>query len=119
VDILLAYRAQNMLDTPTSFRSIETQAVLNNPGIGRHSPSMIRKRPKRYVSKDLLATAVRKHFNAVAVNEQEVVLDFLYTVKNQGRFVKHPGLAGMAEGAPQRNFFKRFGIVLKNPEDRD
>jgi Sin3 binding region of histone deacetylase complex subunit SAP30 len=39
---------------------------------------------ERRVPKEQLAMAVRKDFNAAAVNEAEVVTNFLYVVKNQG-----------------------------------
>jgi hypothetical protein len=46
---------------------------------------MARPKDKRRVSKDNLALAVRKDFNAAGVSEQEVVTAFLYTVHNQGK----------------------------------
>ena len=47
---------------------------------------MARKISKRKVAKEQLALTVRKHVNALAVNETDVVVDFLYKVKNQGLF---------------------------------
>ena len=51
---------------------------------------MARKREERKTSKDQLATAVRKHFNGLAVNETEVVVDFLYKVKEKGTICHTP-----------------------------
>lgn len=36
------------------------------------------------MSKDQLALAVRKNFNALAIHESEVIVDFIYSVKHQG-----------------------------------
>ena len=44
-------------------------------------------RDRRRVSKEHLALAVRKHFNATSASEPEVVSSFLYTVYNQGMSV--------------------------------
>jgi len=60
------------------------QIVLSNPGIGRYSPTMARHQDRRRVSKDQLALAVRKNFNALAIHESEVIVDFIYSVKHQG-----------------------------------
>jgi len=46
---------------------------------------MALKREKRKVTKEHLALAVRKHFKGLAVNESDVVVDFLYKVKCQGK----------------------------------
>ncbi|KAL1623019.1 hypothetical protein SLS56_008430 [Neofusicoccum ribis] len=45
---------------------------------------MARKKNERRISKEQLATAVRKNFNALAVSESEVIVDLLYKVKMQG-----------------------------------
>jgi len=60
------------------------QIVLSNPGIGRYSPTMARHQDRRRVSKEQLALAVRKNFNALAIHESEVIVDFIYSVKHQG-----------------------------------
>ena len=44
---------------------------------------MARAKDRRRVSKEHLALAVRKDFNAAGVIEQEVVTSFLYSVHNQ------------------------------------
>lgn len=74
------------MDTPSAFKSPLNQALLTNPGIGRHSPTMARKRAQRKVSKDQLALAVRKNFNGAAVNEVNVMVDLLYKVRNQSEW---------------------------------
>ena len=45
---------------------------------------MARQKDKRRVSKDYLALAIRKDFNASTVSENEAVTSFLYAVHNQG-----------------------------------
>lgn len=82
--LLHRYRKAYQLDVPTAFRSPMNAAILSIPGIGRLSPTMARKRAKRNTSKEQLALTVRKHFNGLAVNETDVVVDFLYKVKTQG-----------------------------------
>ncbi|KAI9726631.1 MAG: hypothetical protein M1828_000998 [Chrysothrix sp. TS-e1954] len=77
------YRTAYDLDAAPSFESSLNQAVLTNPGIGRQSPTMARRKQTRKSSKDQLAIAVRKHFNGLAVNETDVVVDFLYKTKTQ------------------------------------
>jgi hypothetical protein len=87
--LLDTYRTAYNLPTPSAFTSIQRQALLTNPGIGRHSPTMARQKDKRRVSKDQLALAVRKHFNSAAVNEIDVVVEVIYRVKNQGKKEPH------------------------------
>jgi hypothetical protein len=87
--LLDTYRTAYNLPTPSAFTSIQRQALLTNPGIGRHSPTRARQKDKRRVSKDQLALAVRKHFNSAAVNEIDVVVEVIYRVKNQGKKEPH------------------------------
>jgi hypothetical protein len=47
---------------------------------------MARPRSKRRVAKEQLALTVRKHFNSLPVNENEVLVDLLYKVKTKGEF---------------------------------
>lgn len=84
LETLQSYRNAYRLETPSAFKSPISAAILTAPGIGRYSPTMARKREKRKIPKDQLALAVRKHFNSVAVNETEVITDFVYAAKNQG-----------------------------------
>lgn len=57
-------------------------------GIGRFSPTMARHKSKRRVHKDQLALAVRKNFNALGVTESDVIVDWLYKTKNQGKLAR-------------------------------
>ena len=81
--ILQGYRRAYRLDTPSAFKNPLSHVVLGN-GIGRFSPTMARPKAKRRVQKEQLALAVRKNFNALGVNETDVIVDLLYKVKNQG-----------------------------------
>lgn len=45
---------------------------------------MARRKEKRRVSKEQLATNVRKHFNGAAVNEIDVVVELVYKSRNKG-----------------------------------
>lgn len=83
--LLETYRVAHNLPCPAAFTSPLNQALLTNPGIGRHSPTMARKKEKRRVSKDQLALAVRKNFNGAAVNEIDVVVELVYKVRNQDK----------------------------------
>jgi hypothetical protein len=40
------------------------------------------------VHKDQLALAVRKNFNALGVTESDVIVDWLYKTKNQGKLAR-------------------------------
>lgn len=84
IQLLNTYRVSHNLSTPAAFTSPLRQALLTNPGIGRQSPTMARKRDQRRVSKDQLALAVRKNFNGAAVSEIDVVVELVYKVRNQG-----------------------------------
>lgn len=81
--VLQGYRRAYHLDTPAAFKNPLSHVVLNQ-GIGRLSPTMARKKDKRRVKKEQLALAVRKNFNAQAVTETNCIVDWIYTVKNQG-----------------------------------
>ena len=65
--------------------------ILSNPGVGKHSPTMNVRRDRRRQTKEALATAVRKSFNAAAVVEGEVVVEFVYVVRanKAGRGFRH------------------------------
>ncbi|KAI9171056.1 LOW QUALITY PROTEIN: protein DnaJ [Paramyrothecium foliicola] len=83
-EILHAYRREHHLSTPTSFASSFHQCVLSQPGgIGLHSPTMARKRHARRQSKDRLALAVRKHFNGMGIQENDVIVDFIYKLRTE------------------------------------
>jgi len=49
------------------------------------SPTMARRKEQRRQSKEQLANTVRKHFNSMGIIENEVVVDFLYKVRHQGK----------------------------------
>lgn len=85
VSLLHGYRVIYRLPTPTAFKNHLNAAILSAPGIGRHSPTMVKKREKRKVGKNNLALSVRKHFNGLAINESEVIVDFLYKIKSEGQ----------------------------------
>lgn len=88
LSLLNTYRVSHHLSTPAAFTSPLNHALLANPGIGRQSPTMARRKDKRRVSKDQLATNVRKHFNGAAVNEIDVVVELVYKSKNKGEDMK-------------------------------
>jgi hypothetical protein len=81
--LLQGYRRAYRLDTPSSFRNAGSHIVLGQ-GIGKLSPTMARPKAKRRVEKSQLSLAVRKNFNAQAVSETNCIIDWMYTVKNQG-----------------------------------
>ncbi|THW69757.1 hypothetical protein D6D04_03568 [Aureobasidium pullulans] len=85
LSLLQEYRAAHRMETPSAFNSIRNQFLLTNPGIGRQSPTMARRKSKRKVPKEQLAMAVRKNFNDAAVNEIDVMVDLLYKVRNQDK----------------------------------
>jgi len=84
LELLNTYRVAHNLSTPAAFTSPLNQALLTNPGIGRQSPTMARKKDKRRVSKEQLALAVRKNFNSAAVSEIDVTVEMVYKVRHQG-----------------------------------
>ena len=86
LSILRAYRQAYRLNTPSAFTSASNERILTRPGgIGQFSPMMVRRNGARRVSKDHLALAVRKDFNAAMTHEPEVITSFLYSVHNQGK----------------------------------
>jgi len=74
------YRRTYRLTQPSCHASLRAAAVLTS-GIGKLSPSMARPRAKQRVPKETLALAVRKHFNALPVNENEAVVNTLYKAR--------------------------------------
>jgi hypothetical protein len=83
--ILHSYRHAYRLNTPAAFSKPYNQFILSRPGIGQLSPTMARRKDQRRQSKEQLANTVRKHFNGLGIQENEVVVDFLYKVRWQGR----------------------------------
>jgi histone deacetylase complex subunit SAP30 len=66
------------------------QLTLSQAGsTGLHSPTMARRKADRKQSREQLATVVRKHFNGVGIQENDVVVDFIHKVRSQG--ISKPG----------------------------
>ena len=83
--MLHSYRRTYRLNTPTAFSSEHRQWVLSRPGsVGLHSPTMARRKEFQRQSKDQLANTVRKHFNGLGVQENDIIVDFLHKVRSQG-----------------------------------
>ena len=83
-EALHSYRREYHLSTATSFVSKFHQWVLSRPGsIGQYSPTMIRKQQAQRQSKNGLATAVRKHFNNLGIQENDVIVDFIFKVRSE------------------------------------
>ncbi|KAG5918963.1 hypothetical protein E4U61_001281 [Claviceps capensis] len=83
-EYLHSYRREHQLSAPASFVSTFHHSVLSRPGsIGQYSPTMIRKVQAQRQSKDALATAVRKHFNGLGIQENDVIVDFIYKIRSQ------------------------------------
>ncbi|KAF5554882.1 uncharacterized protein FSUBG_5150 [Fusarium subglutinans] len=94
-DVLHAYRREHRLNTPSSFSSPYCQWILSQPnGIGIHSPTMVRRRQARRQSKDQLALAVRKHFNGMGVQENDVIVDFIYKIRHEPSRISKPHTGG-------------------------
>ncbi|KAK2028049.1 hypothetical protein LX32DRAFT_640300 [Colletotrichum zoysiae] len=82
-ETLHAYRREHHLNTPTSFSCSYRQLVLSRPGgIGLHSPTMARKKENRRQSKEQLTMSVRKHFNGLGIQENDVIVDFIHKVRS-------------------------------------
>lgn len=82
------YRTAYGIVSPAAFTSPLHQALLTNPGIGRQSPTMARRKEIRRVSREQLATSVRKHFNGAAVSEIDVVVELAYKVKHNSEWCR-------------------------------
>ncbi|OAA32153.1 hypothetical protein AAL_01485 [Moelleriella libera RCEF 2490] len=77
-ETLHSYRREHQLSTPAAFASKFHHTVMSLPGsIGRYSPTMVRKQQNRRQSKEGLAKAVRKHFNGLGIQENDVILEFI------------------------------------------
>lgn len=81
-DTLHRYNREHGLNAPNSFVSTFHQTVLSQPsGIGLYSPTMLRKKKQRQ-SKEQLARTIRKHFNGQGVNENDVIPETIFKVRN-------------------------------------
>ncbi|KXX75126.1 hypothetical protein MMYC01_208005 [Madurella mycetomatis] len=84
-EVLHAYRRAYRLKTPTAFVSDHHQWVLTQPGsIGLYSPTIARRNELRRQTKDELTRAVRKHFNGLGVQENDIITNFLHKARSQG-----------------------------------
>ncbi|TQV96518.1 hypothetical protein V2A60_003090 [Cordyceps javanica] len=82
-DALHAYRREHTLPSSTSFVSTFHQYILSEKaGVGLYSPTMARKRKARRQNKEQLALAVRKHFNGVGIQENDVIVDFISKIRH-------------------------------------
>lgn len=91
-DALHSYRREHHLAAPGSFVSTYHQWVLSRPGgIGMHSPTMVRRRQARRQTKEQLATTVRKHFNGLGIQENDVIVDLIYKVHTEKAEEAHAG----------------------------
>ncbi|KAM3526284.1 hypothetical protein NHJ13051_003540 [Beauveria bassiana] len=92
-DALHAYRREHALPSSTSFMSTYHEYILTEKaGIGLYSPTMVRKRKARRQNKEQLALAVRKHFNGVGIQENDVIVDFICKIRHS-KSVKLVGLS--------------------------
>lgn len=92
-EILHAYRRAYRLKTPTAFVSDHHEWVLTQPGsIGLYSPTIAQRKALRRQNKDQLTNVVRKHFNGLGVQENDIIVEFLHKVRSQG----------VTKGNPQR-----------------
>ncbi|KAG6006172.1 hypothetical protein E4U21_007282 [Claviceps maximensis] len=83
-EYLHSYRREHQLAVPASHVSTFHHTVLSRPGsIGQYSPTMIRKLQAQRQSKDGLAKAVRKHFNGLGIQENDVIVDFIYKIRSE------------------------------------
>ncbi|APA05335.1 hypothetical protein SS1G_09739 [Sclerotinia sclerotiorum 1980 UF-70] len=83
--VLHSYRYEHGMNTSPAFNSSYNQIVLSQSSIGRMSPTMVRKKEHKRQSKEQLANTVRKHFNSQSVNENDVIVKFLYKVRYQDK----------------------------------
>ncbi|KAK4448096.1 hypothetical protein QBC34DRAFT_118758 [Podospora aff. communis PSN243] len=84
-EVLHAYRRAYRLSTPTAFTSDYHQWVLTQAGsIGIYSPTIARRKELRRQTEDQLNNTVRKHFNGLGVQENDIIVDFLHKVRSQG-----------------------------------
>ncbi|KAK3687521.1 hypothetical protein B0T22DRAFT_457404 [Podospora appendiculata] len=101
-DVLHAYRRAYRLNTPTAFANDYHQWVLTQPGsVGIYSPTIARRKEFRRQSKDQLTGSVRKHFNGLGVQENDIIVDFLHKIRSQG--VSKPRPTRKVEHIPRGN----------------
>ncbi|KAF4552890.1 Hypothetical protein D9617_8g049030 [Elsinoe fawcettii] len=90
IEVLQRYRFQHRLPQPSPYTDSFARAVLENKGIGQHSPTAIAKRraAQKQTSKHHLAIAVRKHFNSMPADQTAVAAAMVYTINNQDKEFK-------------------------------
>ncbi|KAF1987523.1 hypothetical protein K402DRAFT_420324 [Aulographum hederae CBS 113979] len=95
---LHSYRRAYRLPTPSTFSNPLAHVFLTSTFIGKASPTMAQPRAHRRVQKEQLALAVRKHFNSLAVKEDDVMVETLCRVRDQERSfrMKFGPVAGQA-----------------------
>lgn len=70
---------------------------------------MARRKGRRRQSKEQLTHAVRKHFNGLGIQENEVVVDFLYKVHNMGTSPAfYRGCSLLTQPLADKSFRMRF-----------
>jgi histone deacetylase complex subunit SAP30 len=79
------YRREYRIDTPTTFANSYRHRILSLPGgVGKYSPTMLRRgKPGPGTvrqTKDQLQLAVRKHFNAMMVVENDVIASLIHKI---------------------------------------
>ncbi|KAI3329201.1 hypothetical protein HD806DRAFT_530601 [Xylariaceae sp. AK1471] len=83
-DVLHEYRREHRLDTPSATSNSYRHWTLSHTYFGLQSPTMARRAQFRRQSKEELAKAVRRHFNGVGIQENDVIVDFIHKVRNPG-----------------------------------
>jgi histone deacetylase complex subunit SAP30 len=85
--VLERYRTAYRLDVASAFYNSATQHLLNNR-VGLKSPTMAGGRvEKRRQPKRGLAEAIKKHFDTIPINEEQVIARFLYKTRTKGKLV--------------------------------
>lgn len=80
--MLHSYTRQHKLNYSSCFTSTFHQTILaQDGGIGAHSPTMLRRRKQRQ-NKEQLTQSVRKHFNGLGIQENDVIVDFIYKLRS-------------------------------------
>ncbi|KAG9258859.1 uncharacterized protein F5Z01DRAFT_631954 [Emericellopsis atlantica] len=80
-ETLHTYARQHALQTPSSYTSSFHRTVLSSPiGIGKYSPTM---RKNQRQTRENLTRTVRKHFNGMGVQENDVIVDFIYKIRSE------------------------------------
>ncbi|KAI5845401.1 hypothetical protein BZA05DRAFT_149573 [Tricharina praecox] len=83
LSVLHSYRTAYHLSVPSASEPYRNMVL--NAGVGRRSPAGRGGGGRGRVAREVLATAVRKNFNAQPIVENEVIVNFLYSVKNQDK----------------------------------